>query len=116
MDTRDLKSQGTRFPSNVSLRALIIALLFLSVGCLPPKEDQPCFQPYEKIIEPLRIVGGHHMYFDVDDFDFLDDTKIQVEELVWEGEIDGLLFGGFVGDAFEAGEGFGGRGGAAVAG
>jgi len=69
---------------------LIVIGLLGSTGCLedgkiPSSSTSECSDAFEKVIIPIQINGGHHLSFNIDDFDFLLDPNVQITDIRLEG-------------------------------
>lgn len=69
------------------VKALMLGLALLSLGaCLEDKNK--CSEEFTKIINPIKISGGHQVIFDIDDLAFVFDPNIVIENISLEGEQD----------------------------
>lgn len=75
----------SRLQHGVKALALTFALISLT-SCLDDKNK--CSEDFVKTIDPIKIKGGKQVIFDIDDFDFVLDRNLVIEEITLEGELE----------------------------
>jgi len=83
------KAGSRRMPATLcKFLSLIMVMPFALSACLsetpPPSE---CSDSFEKIITAIEIKNKKEAHFDSDDFDFLDDRTIKVDEMIIVGKV-----------------------------
>ncbi len=80
-----MKSLGVKF----LIRAMVMGTTVISLAaCLENGEKDKCSEPFEQVISSVKILGGKNVYFNINDFDFLLDNNIVIEEISLQGELD----------------------------
>jgi large repetitive protein len=80
-----LKVRKFSFLGGAKTALLTFALISLG-ACLEDKEK--CSEPYSKVITAVKINGGKNVYFNLDDFDFMLNSNIVIDEISLEGEME----------------------------
>lgn len=75
----------SRLQHGAKAAVLTFALISLT-SCLD--DNKKCSEDFVKTIDPIKIKGGKQVIFDIDDFDFVLDRNLVIDEITLEGELE----------------------------